>query len=284
MEKRPAWLTKRLVFDPAVQETEAVVARHRLHTVCAAAGCPNRSECFARRVATFMILGDVCTRGCAFCGVRRGRPEPPAADEPDRVAAAAAALGLEYVVVTSVTRDDLPDGGAGLFARTVTAIRAARPPVRVEVLTPDFQGDRAALETVLSAGPAVFNHNLETVARLYPRVRPQAGYRRSLEVLRRARRFGSGLVKSGLMLGLGETDAEVESALADLREAGVEIVTLGQYLRPNPGCLPVTRHPRPEEFDAWAETAKRLGFRAAAAGPFVRSSYYAAEVFRSTGT
>jgi len=246
-----------------------------LHTVCQSAHCPNACECFARGTATFLILGSVCSRSCGFCAVTRGVPALPDPDEPRRVAEAAARLGLSHVVVTSVTRDDLPDGGSGHFAATIAAIRAVCA-AAVEVLTPDFQGSEACIRRVLEARPDVFNHNVETVPRLYPRVRPQAIYARSLGVLRLAAEAGEGVVtKSGLMVGLGESHDEALAVMRDLRGSGCKALTVGQYLRPSPGHLPVERFVPPEEFDAYRSEAEALGFAAVAAGPFVRSSYYA---------
>ncbi len=246
-----------------------------LHTVCQSAHCPNACECFARGTATFLILGSVCSRSCAFCAVTRGLPAPPDPDEPRRVAEAAARLGLSHVVVTSVTRDDLPDGGSGHFAATIAAIRAACT-AAVEVLTPDFQGSEPCIRRVLEARPDVFNHNVETVPRLYPRVRPQAAYERSIEVLRLAAEAGEGAAtKSGLMVGLGESHDEVLAVMRDLRDAGCQALTVGQYLRPSPEHLPVERFVPPEEFDTYQHEAEALGFAAVAAGPFVRSSYHA---------
>ncbi len=262
-----------------------LLAELGLNTVCGGAHCPNQGECYAAGTATFMILGDVCTRHCRFCAVPgTDRPEPPDADEPDKVAQAARRMGLRYVVVTSVTRDDLPDGGADHFARTIRAIRRELPDARVEVLTPDFQGDEASLRTVLDARPDVFNHNVETVPRLYDTVRPQADYRQSLAVLRRAGQLAESgparvFTKSGLMVGLGETDEEVRAVLADLRQAGCDIVTIGQYLAPSRDHLPVARFVEPAQFDAYRRQAMEMGFRAVAAGPFVRSSYHAEDVF-----
>ena len=252
----------------------------RLHTVCQEARCPNRGECFSRGTAAFLILGGSCTRRCRFCAVTQGTPERPDPDEPRRVAEAAARMSLDYIVVTSVTRDDLADGGAGAFAETIRSLHVCRPSARIEVLVPDFQGDEAALRTVLEVLPDVLNHNLETVARLYPEVRPQAIYDRSLDLLRRAGSRAPGMaVKSGLMLGLGERPDEVESALRDLLGAGCQILTLGQYLQPKRGCLPVARFVPPGEFDAWRETALGMGFAQVAAGPLVRSSYHARELY-----
>jgi lipoic acid synthetase len=274
--QKPAWLSRPLPSDSTFPRIRCLLDEKRLHTVCQEARCPNCGECFSRGTATFLILGNCCTRSCRFCAVMQGVPEGPDSDEPRRVAEAAVRMSLDYIVVTSVTRDDLSDGGAGAFAETIHSLRALRPSARIEVLIPDFQGDESALRTVLEAHPDVLNHNMETVARLYPAVRPQAIYSRSLELLRRAGDHSPGIaIKSGLMLGLGEEPDEVESSLHDLLTAGCRIVTLGQYLQPKRDCLPVSRYVPPEEFDAWRDTALRLGFAKAASGPLVRSSYHA---------
>ena len=276
--RKPAWLGRPLPSDPAFSRIRSLLEEGGLHTVCQEARCPNQGECFSRGTAVFLILGDSCTRRCRFCAVTQGTPERPDPGEPQRVAEAAARMSLDYVVVTSVTRDDLADGGAGLFAETIRLLRHRRPSGRIEVLIPDFQGDGAALRTVLDARPDVLNHNLETVARLYPEVRPQAIYDRSLELLRRAASLAPGIaVKSGLMLGLGERPEEVESALRDLLAAGCRILTLGQYLQPKRECLPVARYLPPAEFDAWRDVALGMGFAQVASGPLVRSSYHAEE-------
>jgi lipoic acid synthetase len=235
-----------------------------------------------------MILGDICTRDCSFCAVRNGDPAPPRADEPPAVAEATAKLGLSHVVITSVTRDDLPDGGAGHFAATIAAVRRRIPQVTIEVLTPDFQGDGNALDSVLIAGPDVFNHNVETVPRLYPLIRPQGDYARSLDVLTRAGKYvsetGSAMrTKSGLMVGLGETDEEVREVLSDLRETGVNIVTIGQYLAPSPQYAPIARFIHPEQYETWRGIALDMGFSAVAAGPYVRSSYHADHLLHAVG-
>src|SRR5439155_1757375 len=241
------------------------------------ARCPNRPECYARRTATFMILGNLCTRPCGFCAVPRGTPESPEADEPDRVAEAAARLGLRHVVITSVTRDDLADGGADHFYRCIRAVRE-RTGAAVEVLTPDFLGDTRAIDRVLEARPEVYNHNTETVPRLYKKVRGRADYQRSLDLLAHVKRRKPDMVtKSGLMLGLGETTDELLDVLADLRQAACDMLTLGQYLAPTLKHIPVARYVPPEEFDALAVLARSLGFRHVASGPFVRSSYHAGE-------
>jgi len=256
----------------------------RVRTVCQEALCPNVGECFSAGTATFMILGDVCTRNCRFCAVRHGVPAAPDPEEPANVAEAAARLGLNYVVVTCVTRDDLPDGGAGQFVRTIHALRERLPEAQVEVLTSDFGGARGPLESVLASGPTVFNHNVETVRRLQAEVRPDADYERSLKVLRRAAAWTPQVVvKSGLMVGVGETADEVEETLADLADAGCSIVTIGQYLRPSPAHLPVARYVPPEEFDEYRRRGLGHGITEVVSGPFVRSSYHAAEAVAAIG-
>ncbi len=276
--RMPPWLRVKTGKARLANETRRLVAAHGLHTVCEQAHCPNLGECYACHTATFLIMGGVCTRDCGFCAVPHGGPGPLDPGEPERVAQAAAELGLSYVVVTSVTRDDLPDGGAGHFAATIRALRQAQPATQVEVLTPDFRGDAAAVATVLAAAPDVYNHNLETVRRLQPTVRPQAGYDTSLGVLAQVAREGA-LTKSGLMVGLGETAEEVTAALGDLAAVGARIVTIGQYLQPTRRHLPVARYVPPEEFDAYATSGRRAGIRYVFAGPFVRSSYRAAEAW-----
>jgi len=273
---RPPWLRVRVRATPELDRLRALVRERRLHTVCQSAACPNLYECWARGTATFMIGGNTCTRRCGFCDVQTGRPAALDPGEPLRVAEAVAELGLRFAVVTCVARDDLADGGAGQMAATVRAIRERCPGTGIEVLIADYGGSEAALATVLDAGPDVLNHNLETVERLQRRVRPAARYGRSLWVLRRAAELRPDIpTKSGLMLGLGEADDEVEGALRDLRGAGVGLLTLGQYLRPSPDHLPVERFVAPEAFRAWAERARALGFDEVAAGPLVRSSYRA---------
>jgi lipoic acid synthetase len=272
----PQWLRVKTGKARLSRATRELVAGHGLHTVCEGAHCPNIGECYACQTAAFMILGNTCTRDCGFCAVNHGLPQAVDPDEPRRLADAAASLGLRYVVVTSVTRDDLPDGGAGQFAATILALRAKLPHARVEVLTPDFRGDRTALHTVLDAGPDVFNHNLETVRRLQLTVRPQAAYDVSLAVLREASSRGA-LTKSGLMVGLGETDEEVREAFRDLAAAGVRILTVGQYLQPTRRHLPVARYVEPDAFDAYRAWGEEAGIAHVFAGPFVRSSYKAAE-------
>jgi lipoic acid synthetase len=258
-----------------------LLREQRLTSVCEEARCPNLGECFARGTATFMLLGERCTRRCGYCSVSTARPLPPDPGEPDRVAEAAARLGLRYVVLTAVARDDLPDGGAAQFASTLRALRRRLPTARLEVLTPDFRADPAAIREVLSGRPDVYNHNVETVPRLFGAVRPQGRYQWGLEVLREVkRRRPRQITKSGLMLGLGETDAEIGSVLVDLRRAGVDVVTLGQYLRPTREHLPVARYVPPEGFAALGAQARRLGFPTVYSGVFVRSSFNAEEVYR----
>jgi len=279
----PPWLRKRVPHESQTRRVRDLLGGLRLHTVCQGAHCPNLFECFGRGTATFMILGSRCTRSCAFCAIEGGPPEEVDPDEPRRIAEAVAELALAHVVVTSVTRDDLPDGGSGQFAATIEAIRAVSTST-VEVLTPDFQGSLEALDRVLDARPDVFNHNVETVPRLYPQVRPEASYDRSLEVLRRAAERGGGtLAKSGLMVGLGESTDEVRAVVRDLRRAGCEMLTIGQYLRPSEAHLPVERFVTPDEFEAYRAFAEEVGFAAVASGPFVRSSYEADSLLRTTG-
>jgi lipoic acid synthetase len=281
-ERMPLWLRRRVRCGPALCEVERVLTSERLNTVCDGARCPNRGECYSSGTATFMIMGEVCARGCRFCAVPGGRVEPLRKDEPEAVARAASSMGLSHVVVTSVARDDLPDGGAAHFARTVEEVRRALPGATVEVLVPDFLGDGKAVETVIQASPDVFNHNVETVARLYGKVRPEADYGRSLAVLAQA--AGAGLrTKSGFMVGLGERDAEVAELLSDLRGAGCSSVTSGQYMQPTADNVPVVRYWEPAEFERIESLALALGFESVSAGPFVRSSYHAAEMLRSEG-
>ncbi|HTF35989.1 MAG TPA: lipoyl synthase [Myxococcota bacterium] len=273
---RPAWLKVRLRMTPQFEAVARTVHEQNLHTVCLSAACPNLGECWARGTATFMIGGNHCTRRCGFCDVTTARPAPLDPLEPERVAKAVAALGLGFAVITAVARDDLPDGGAAHMAATLRALRRGSPGTGIEVLIPDYKGREEDLRTVLDAGPDVLNHNLETVERLQRRVRPAARYERSLGLLKRAAELRPDLAtKSGLMLGLGERDAEVEAALADLRRAGVALLTIGQYLRPSPQHLPVERFVPPAEFERWGERARALGFRDVASGPLVRSSYHA---------
>jgi lipoic acid synthetase len=271
----PGWFKVRLSTNERYSAVRSLVRERNLRTVCESAACPNRNECWNAGTATFLILGDVCTRRCGFCNIPSGSPTKPDHGEPERIGCAVDSLGLSYAVVTSVTRDDLPDGGAGLFADTIRAIRKRTSHCRTEVLIPDFQGSPSALDAVLDASPDVLNHNIETVPSLYLRVRPQADYGRSLELLRRAKDRGV-VTKSGIMLGLGEKGEEVQSALRDLRHAGCDIVTVGQYLQPSRWHLPVQRFYQPEEFRSLRLGALGLGFRDVVAGPLIRSSYRAA--------
>jgi lipoyl synthase len=279
----PDWLKRPLPASVGLAPMAALVQDLRLETICESGKCPNRTECWSRKTATFMVLGETCTRPCGFCAVPRGRPAAPEADEPERLAEACARLGLKHVVITSVTRDDLPDGGADHFRRCVLAVRERTGAV-IEVLTPDFDGDYAALDVVLSASPEVFNHNMETVARLQQYVRRKSQYAVSLGVLSHAKGTRPDLLtKSGVMLGLGETTEEVIETLADLRDVGCDLVTIGQYLRPSQKHLPVARYLPPEEFDELGRIARSLGFRDVASGPFVRSSYHADRMASGTG-
>jgi lipoic acid synthetase len=277
----PEWLKRPFPESGGMYATRALVDELGLETVCESARCPNRSECWTRKTATFMVMGEVCTRPCGFCAVPRGKPEPLPLDEPDRLAEACFRLGLKHVVITSVTRDDLPDGGADHFRRCILAVRE-RTGATIEVLTPDFDGDTAALDVVLSASPEVFNHNMETVARLQRHVRRKSQYGVSLGVLEYAKRSRPDVrTKSGLMLGLGETTEEVLETVADLRAVGCDLLTLGQYLQPSPRHLPVERYLPPAEFDELGRLARSLGFLDVASGPFVRSSYHADEMARA---
>jgi lipoic acid synthetase len=272
----PAWARKSRTDFESLNRVKRGLRLLNLHTVCESARCPNIHECFHRGAATFLILGEHCTRGCGFCAVPKGNPAPLDPAEPANVARMAAAMKLRYVVVTSVNRDDLPDGGSRHFAATVRELRRTLPQARVEVLTPDFCGDHAAVARVLDAGPHVFNHNVETVPRLYRRVRPQADYRQSLDVLAFARRYSASvLTKSGFMLGLGETEAEVRALLRDLRAAGAGGVTIGQYLQPTRHNLPVAAFIEPRQFENYRDYGLALGFRTVFSGPLVRSSYRA---------
>ncbi len=281
--RRPAWLKARIPSGRPYLETKSILRTLDLHTVCESANCPNIGDCFSRHTATFLILGNICTRACPFCDIRSGRPLAVDPEEPRRVAEASRKLGLRYVVVTSVNRDELPDGGASHFAATIGAIREAVPEARVEVLIPDFLGDPEALRVVLRARPDVLNHNMETVKRLYPRVRPGGRYPRSLALLEQVARETPDIpAKSGVMLGVGETVEEVEELLRDLRAHGCSMVTLGQYLPPSGSHLPLERYVPPEEFAHYRDYGRELGFHRVASGPLVRSSYHAEE--QASGT
>ena len=280
--KRPNWLVIPAPNANDMDRIQELLDKGQLHSVCESAQCPNIGECFAHKTCTFMILGDVCTRNCAFCAVPHGRPASPDPNEPDMVGLTASQLGLTHVVVTSVTRDDLADGGASQFAATIHAIKRENPNATVEVLIPDFRGKNAPLKQVISAAPDVINHNLETVPRIYSSVRPGAAYQQSLRLLNNvslACPDQSITTKSGLMLGLGETQEEVVEVMKDLLQAGCRILTLGQYLRPSPQHHPVIEYVHPDTFDRLADIGKTLGFKQVVAGPLVRSSYHAAESF-----
>jgi lipoic acid synthetase len=275
-ERRPDWLKIKVPLGTTFTEIRKLVDEQRLNTVCEDARCPNMAECWNRGTATFMILGDICTRSCGFCSVKTGRPLEIDTDEPRRVAEAVERMKLRHAVITSVNRDERKDGGAEIFAATIRAIRDRLPDCKVEVLTPDFQGNVEAIQTVINARPDIFNHNMETVPRLYRRVRPQAKYQRSLDVLAMCKRQGM-VTKTGIMLGLGETEEEILEVMKDLRAIDVDIMTLGQYLQPTKQHLPVDRYVTPEEFAAWKQRGLDLGFAHVESGPLVRSSYHADE-------
>lgn len=277
---KPSWLRVRAPGGKNYNEMTQLVSDMRLNTVCAEARCPNIGECWENRTATFMLLGDTCTRGCRFCAVAKGRPTQGLDwDEPERCAQAIRTLGLRHAVVTSVNRDDQPDGGAGIFALMIERVRDLSPGTRIEVLTPDFMGNLDAVRTVAEAGPDIFNHNTETVPRLYPRVRPKAKFRQSMGVLQAAKQMGPPemMTKSGIMVGLGEEPREVFEVMEALREVECDIMTIGQYLRPSPWHIPVTRFVRPEEFAEWKRVGLQMGFKHVESGPLVRSSYHAHE-------
>src|SRR5882724_8785283 len=279
--QKPPWIKVRLPSNPVFFSTKALISDLRLHTVCESAQCPNRWECWSQGTATMMIAGDRCTRACGFCAVTTAKPYALEKDEPQRVAEAARRMKLKHVVITAVARDDLKDGGAAHFSRTINAIREMDPSVIVEVLVPDFHAQDWCIQSVLDAEPDIYNHNMETVERLTPAVRSRAKYRTSLRVLQRAKELssrGRGIVtKSGLMLGLGETEPELFQAMDDLRDAGCEVLTMGQYLRPTPNHLPVIEYITPGQFDFYGDIARSKGFAHVASGPLVRSSYHAAD-------
>lgn len=279
--EKPSWLKKRLPSGPAFERIKTLIADNHLHTVCEEAQCPNRWECFSNRTATFMILGNKCTRNCRYCAVEHGPNGRPEKDEANRVAKAVKTMRLDYVVVTSVTRDDLNDGGASCFADTIHKIKKSNPGTRIEVLIPDFQGNWDSLHKILDAEPAVLNHNIETVRSLFPAIRPEADYDRSLNLLSESKRYTPDIpVKSGIMLGLGETDDEIEETLLDLKSAECSIVTLGQYLQPSKHHIPVDRFIHPDDFHKWEERARSIGFTGVASAPLVRSSYHAKQLYR----
>jgi len=278
LARKPEWIKVRLPNNPVFWSTKALVSDLRLHTVCEEAQCPNRWECWGQGTATFMIAGDRCTRACGFCAVKTAKPFPLEVDEPQRVAEATRRLRLNHVVITAVARDDVPDGGAEHFARTIEAVREANPGIVIEVLVPDFNAKDDAIQVVMDAGPHIFNHNLETVERLTPLVRSRARYQRSLDVLARAKEMKPGVAtKSGLMLGLGEKEEELFQAMDDLRAHQVTVLTLGQYLRPSVNHLPVVEYIHPDKFAEYKTVAESKGFRHVASGPLVRSSYHAAD-------
>ena len=281
----PPWF-KQKPLDPKVMSTMGRLLENlSLDTICKSALCPNIGKCFSAGTATFLILGDACTRHCTFCAVKKDHPTPPDDEEPSHLLEAAVKLDLNYVVITSVTRDDLPDGGASQFARAITLLHENRPETAVEVLVPDFLGSTAAIETLIKARPQVINHNVETVPRLYPSVRPEAEYHRSMELVHTVKKLNPGIItKSGLMLGLGETMAEVIEVMSDLREAGCDLLTIGQYLQPSPRHHPVVRFVPPEEFSEYEKTGENMGFAEVASAPLVRSSFKAVELYtRATG-
>ncbi len=277
----PEWI--KVKSFTGLHNTKSILRNYGLSTVCEEAKCPNRGECFSKPTATFMILGSACTRNCGFCAVESSKPGPLDNDEPEKVAMAAKEMGLKYVVITSVTRDDIKDGGASHFARTVSAVREHLPAAKIEVLTPDFRGNKDSLKTVLDSGPDVYNHNVETVPRLYPYVRHQADYRKSLNVLMNAKSIAPEItIKSGFMVGLGETFTEIIDVLRDLKTAGCDTVTIGQYLRPSKKNLPVREYIRPEMFDVYKEIALDMGFKYAASSPLTRSSMNAEEMYNNS--
>ncbi len=278
-EQKPPWIKVRLPNNPVFWSTKALVSDLRLHTVCEEAECPNRWECWGQGTATFMIAGDRCTRACGFCAVKTAKPFALETDEPERVAEATKRMKLNHVVITAVARDDVADGGAEHFAKTIEAVRRVNPGIIIEILVPDFNGKDDAIAMVMDAKPHIFNHNLETIERLTPLVRSRARYQRSLDVLQKAKDLGGNRVatKSGLMLGLGETEPELFQAMDDLRDHGVTVLTLGQYLRPSAKHLPVVEYVHPDTFANYKEIGEKKGFRHVASGPLVRSSYHAAD-------
>jgi lipoyl synthase len=281
IQRKPPWLKRKIPSGSVYHDVRGILGQKQIHTVCQEALCPNMGECFSHNTATFLILGDRCTRNCRFCAVRYGNAVPIDPREPEQVAEAAQQMGLKYVVITSVTRDDLADGGAGYFAETISAVRLRLPESKIEALIPDLQGNWNGLQKIISANPDVLNHNIETVPRLYAEVRPQAVYQRSLELLRQVRHMNAALpTKSGLMLGLGEEANEIEQTLLDLLEVGCNILTLGQYLQPSPRHLSIRRFVTPDEFERWKSWALGMGFNRVASGPLVRSSYKAMELLQ----
>lgn len=276
----PPWLRPVPVDLRMLGKMSKLMQDLKLHTVCDSAHCPNRTVCFSRNTATFLILGDVCTRNCTFCAVSKGTPCTPDLQEPEHVVAAVKLLGLHYVVITSVTRDDLSDGGSSQFARTVKAVRRSVPGIMIEVLVPDFVGSSSALQNVIDSSPNVINHNVETIPKLYPKVRPKANYRRSIELLKQAKDTPKEIVtKSGLMLGLGESRTDVIGVMTDLRQAGCDLLTLGQYLQPSKKHYPVVEFITPDDFEKYGNIGRQMGFRHVVSAPLVRSSFHAAETY-----
>ena len=277
-ERLPEYLKRPLIDTEKTRTVRKILKTKCLNTVCENARCPNKNECYTKNTATFLIMGNVCTRNCRYCNIGCARPEPLDENEPKHIAEAVLALGLKYSVITSVTRDDLPDGGAGHFARCIKEIRTLTPGVKIEILTPDFKGDKAAMDIIIKAHPEVFNHNIETVERLFPTARPQAVYKRSLEVLKYVKNNSDITTKSGLMVGLGESFEEIESTLSDLKSTGCDIVTMGQYIQPSKAHLPVEKYYTLEEFEDLKKLAEKCGIKHYQIGPLVRSSYNAAEL------
>lgn len=277
-ERLPEYLKRPLIDTEKTRTVRKILKTKCLNTVCENARCPNKNECYTKNTATFLIMGNVCTRNCRYCNIGCARPEPLDENEPKHIAEAVLALGLKYSVITSVTRDDLPDGGAGHFARCIKEIRTLTPGVKIEILTPDFKGGKAAMDIIIKAHPEVFNHNIETVERLFPTARPQAVYKRSLEVLKYVKNNSDITTKSGLMVGLGESFEEIESTLSDLKSAGCDIVTMGQYIQPSKAHLPVEKYYTLEEFEDLKKLAEKCGIKHYQIGPLVRSSYNAAEL------
>lgn len=273
--RKPHWLKVKLPSGDNFKELRHIVETNNLHTICSSGRCPNMGECWGDRTATFMILGNICTRSCGFCNVLTGRPLPADLEEPEKVAKSIQLMGVKHAVITSVDRDDLPDGGANIWAETIRKVRAYNPGITMETLIPDFQGDESLLNIIIKEGPEVVSHNLETVRRLTKQVRKQAKYDRSLAVLKYLKDQSVNRTKSGIMLGLGETEAEVIETMEDLREAGVDVMTIGQYLQPSPKHLPVIRYPHPDEFKKYETIGLEIGFRFVESGPLVRSSYHA---------
>jgi lipoic acid synthetase len=279
---KPPWLKKRLPPYQDLFKIKSILDEGNLHTVCEEARCPNLGECFSKGTATLLILGRICTRDCGFCAVEHGTPVPPDEAESQKIAQAVKKMGLQYVVITSVTRDDLPDGGASQFAEMIRAIRTLGQKIKIEVLIPDFKGNLSSLKMVLRESPDVLNHNIETIPRLYPGVRPQANYRRSLDLLKKSKGlYPHRFTKSGFMLGLGETEQEVLELLRDLRGVECDFLTIGQYLQPKPDRLPVVQYIPPEEFEEYKKIGERMGFKAVASAPFVRSSFHASQMFEN---